>query len=63
MSEVDNLKAQIYDLEDEFTCLKIDLMLVENDEAAEKIKKVIDELLLSLTSIYNNLIELECRKE
>jgi hypothetical protein len=56
MSEADNLRARIFDLEDELTCLEIDHELaVESEETW--VEEEMDEVYLELANIRNQLGE------
>jgi hypothetical protein len=57
MSEADNLRARIFDLEDELTCLEIDHELAEESGEADWVEEEMNEVYLELTSIQNQLAE------
>ena len=65
MSEADNLKAWILDLEDELTCLKADLMIVcrcaskKNSEEFKRITKAIAAVHVDIADTRDDLVELE----
>ena len=55
MSEADNLRARVFDLEDELVCLEIDLELTEEDGEEAWIEEEMNEVCLELANIQNQL--------
>jgi hypothetical protein len=58
MSEADNLRARVFDLEDELTCLEIDHELTKEDGEETWVEEEMNEVYLELASIRNQLTEL-----
>jgi hypothetical protein len=57
MSEADNLRARIFDLEDELTCLEIDHELAGESGEVGWVEEEMDEVYLELAGIRNQLAE------
>jgi hypothetical protein len=57
MLETDNLRARIFDLEDELICLEIDHELAVEGEEAMWVEEEMDEVYLELARIRNQLGE------
>ena len=55
MSEADNLRARVFDLEDELTCLEIDHELAKEDGEETWVGEEMDEVYLELANIRNQL--------
>lgn len=58
MSEANDLRARVFDLEDELVCLEIDLELAEEDGEDVWVEEEMNEVCLELASIRNQLTEL-----
>lgn len=59
MSEVNDLKAELYDLEDEFTCLKADYRLAASDEDIIVIKRRIDQICADIVIVRRVIAKFE----
>lgn len=59
MAEVDNLRALLYDLEDEFTCLEADYRLAASEEGIIAIEDHIDEVCFDINTTREALAKLE----
>ena len=55
MSEADNLRARVFDLEDELICLEIDHELAEEDGEEVWVEEEMNEVYLELANIRNQL--------
>jgi hypothetical protein len=58
MSEADNLRARVFDLEDELVCLEIDLELTKECGEETWVEEEMDEVYLELANIQNQLVKL-----
>lgn len=59
MSEIDDLGALLYDLEDELKCLEADFAIAKSDEYITKIEGWIDEVYSDIITTRETLAKLE----
>lgn len=59
MAEVDNLRAFLYELEDELVCLRADYRLAASEEGIVAIAEAIDEICSGITTTQQAIVKLE----
>ena len=62
MAEVDDLRASLYDLEDELTCLRADYELAVGDEDIAEIEECIDDISSDIGLTRHAITKLESRQ-
>ena len=62
MAEVDDLRALLYELEDELTCLQADYRLAATEEGIVAIEGYIDEICSDITITRQAIAKLERRQ-